>query len=209
MLSFRGDELQHVFECLIRFAAVGKDPRKMEAGKVAVLGVKQRLGGRVREHDVPGTVDPEDALVRAVQNHLVPAAHALQLGHRRFEAETLVGEFEEDADLAQQYRRIDRFEQIVDRAGGIARLDIAMVRTQRGDEDDRNVAGPRVLPHQAGRFKTIHVRHLHVHQHDRVVVLQHQAQRFLARHRGMQLAAERREYPFERKQVFLFIVDEQ
>jgi hypothetical protein len=109
---------------------------------------------------------------------------------------------------AQQLGR-HRLEQVVDRARLVAAQDPALVGAVRGDEDDGDVAGARVLPHQARGLVPVHLGHVHVEQDERALVAQQEPQRLRAGARLHQLVPRPRQRRLERQQVRRPIVHQQ
>ncbi len=98
---------------------------------------------------------------------------------------TLALELREHGDLRAQHRRIERLEDVVHAAGLVPAQDVLDV------------------------LAAVHPRHLHVEQDNGEVVEEQLAQRLLARARGDQVDAERREHGLERQEILLAVVDEQ
>lgn len=63
--------------------------------------------------------------------------------------------------------------------------------------------------HELGELEAVHLRHLHVDERERHVVLQQQLQRFGARMRAEQLHAVAAQQRRQREQVFFQVVDDQ
>ncbi|MNV07489.1 hypothetical protein D3C71_979220 [compost metagenome] len=78
-------------------------------------------------------------------------------------AVTLV--LEQRLDLGRKDLWVERLEQIIHRTTGIA-LDHGILGLfVGGQENDRRQTGPLATAHQARHFIPVHVRHLHVQQH--------------------------------------------
>nr|GFD53967.1 hypothetical protein [Tanacetum cinerariifolium] len=71
---------------------------------------------------------------------------------------------------------IERFEQVVHRAAGIAFMHSVARLFVGGQKDDRRQAGSLTATHQAGDFKAVHFGHLHIKQDEVDVHIKKQAQ---------------------------------
>jgi hypothetical protein len=121
----------------------------------------------------------------------------------------LLMQLDEDRDLRAQDFRIERLEDVVDGAGGVAAEDLLLVLRDRGDEDDGHVLRPLALLDQRGGLEAVELGHLDVQQDDRDVVVQKLAQRVLARVGVEEVLAEWIQDALEREQVLRPVVDEQ
>ena len=96
-------------------------------------------------------------------------------------------ELAEDLDLRAQHGRLERLEHVVDGARVVARGDLVDLGADGGQEDDRRRTAALAAADEAGGLEAVHARHLHVEEHDGVVVVEQRAQRLLARQRRAQL----------------------
>jgi hypothetical protein len=94
-----------------------------------------------------------------------------QPGQRRRVLVALPGEFpplgvklDEDRHLVADDLRIDRLQQVIDRARLIPAELAAFVGGHGGEEDDRHPARALCAAHQLGQLEAVHARHLHVEQ---------------------------------------------
>jgi hypothetical protein len=120
-----------------------------------------------------------------------------------------VVEVEEDLDLRPQQVRVVRLEDVVDRAGLVAAVDVVALLGDRRDEDDRDVARLLAALDVLGGLEAVELGHLDVEQDERELVVQQPAQRLLARRDADQAARQRLEHGLERQQVLRPVVDEQ
>src|SRR5581483_9143655 len=65
----------------------------------------------------------------------------------------LLPELDEDADLRAKDVRVDRLEDVVDRAGRVAAEDLQVVLGGGGEKDDRDVLRALALLDQGGRLE--------------------------------------------------------
>jgi hypothetical protein len=86
----------------------------------------------------------------------------------------------EDAHLGAEDLRIDRLEQVIDRALLVAFEDVGGLAAQRGDEDDGDVARLLALLDQLRRLQAVQARHLHVQQDHREGLAQQVEERVFA-----------------------------
>ena len=82
----------------------------------------------------------------------------------------LLPQLDEDRDLRAQDLRVERLEDVVDRADLVAAEDVLLLLRERRQEDDRDRARPLALLDHLGRLEPVHARHLDVEQDDREVV---------------------------------------
>ena len=120
----------------------------------------------------PVQLDAEDAFGGGLENQLVLLAEPRQLVRLLLERLALAEQLHEDVDLGAEDVRVERLEDVVDGAELVAAEDIRLAARQRGEEDDRRVAGAVALADQAGGLEAVEVGHLHVEQHDREVRVQ-------------------------------------
>jgi hypothetical protein len=80
-------------------------------------------------------------------------------------------EVREYPHLGAQDLRIERLQQVVDRAVRVPPGGKVLSSAHRGEEDDRRLVRARALANQPGGLETVHLRHLDVHQDQRAVVV--------------------------------------
>jgi hypothetical protein len=66
----------------------------------------------------------------------------------------------------------DRHRDVVDRAELVALQPVELADVHRGDEDDRRAFKPRMLAHQTCHLEAVHLRHVHVEQDRRELLLE-------------------------------------
>ena len=96
----------------------------------------------------------------------------LELAVQALQGAGLAVEVGEDTDLGAQNLRHDRHRHVVDRSGRVAAQQVRIRHQDRGDEDDRRLLESRVLPDHRRQLVPVEVRHAHIDQDDRDLVLQ-------------------------------------
>jgi hypothetical protein len=114
-----------------------------------------------------------------------------------------------DLDLAFEDFRVDRLEDVIDRADLRGPRCVPVLFADRRHEDNRHAVHGFALLHQRGGLKTVHVRHLHIEQHDGKAVAQDERERLVARGSLEYGGVQRPEDLFGRQQVLLAVVDDQ
>ena len=116
---------------------------------------------------------------------------------------------QQGTDLVPQHLGVERFEDEVHGTAGIA-LEHGILGLRDGrDKDDRGETRARRATHQARHFKAIHLRHLHVQQHQLDFVLQQTTQSGLAGSGATHLPGAVLQQGLHGHQVFLTIVHHQ
>jgi len=145
--------------------------------------------------------------------HPLPALEfvALPLLLRDFMPEELVPAvvLEKDLRLGEHGLGREGLDDVVDRAVGVALEDLLLLAADRGDEDDGCVAGALPLADQRRRLEPVELRHLHVEEDERAILLEEEAQRFPTRARLDQALVQRFEDCFQRQEIRLAIVDDE
>ena len=105
---------------------------------------------------------------------LILVFQAFHLHHCLLQFLSLAIQLQKHIDLGFENFLVDGLEQIVHSATFVALEDILLLFGNGRHEDNGDMAGFLVLAHQLRDFKTVHLRHLHIKQHQREVVLQRQ-----------------------------------
>src|SRR5512133_2541778 len=84
-----------------------------------------------------------------------------------------------NTDLALQKEWFDRLGKIINRSGVISLELKPDILHAGGDKDDRYMPGLRVCTHQLSRLKTIHFGHLHIQQHQGIILFERLSQSFI------------------------------
>ena len=117
--------------------------------------------------------------------------------------------FQQRLDFGLEDMRVKRFEQVVDRAAGIAFEHCGSGLRIGTEEDDRRHPRALAAAHQAGYFKAVHDGHLDVQQHQVDFMHQQQFKRFQARAGGDHLPV----FPLQKcahaDEVFRIVIDHQ
>jgi hypothetical protein len=121
----------------------------------------------------------------------------------------LLVQLNEDRDLGAQHFRVERLEDIVDRAGRVAAEHLLLVLRDGGDEDDGDVLRPLALLDQCGGLEAVELWHRDVEQNDRDVVTEKLAERVLPGMGKDQVLAQRVKDRLEGEEVLGAVVDEQ
>ena len=79
---------------------------------------------------------------------------------------------DEYRDLGLQHHRIDRLEDIIDRAHRVAAHQVLGFLVDRRQENDRDARSLRAFADQRGRFVAVHIGHEHVEQDYREIILE-------------------------------------
>ena len=134
-------------------------------------------------------------------------ARAFRFGHGA-DALLHLPQLDEHLDLAAQDIRPHRRQDVIDRAERVAVRRLHLVGVG-GDEDDRRVRRPLVLPDELGGLEAVDVRHVDVEQDDGELAREHLAQRLRARAHHHQVLLELLEDRPEDEQLLRQIVDDQ
>ncbi len=116
---------------------------------------------------------------------------------------------DEGIGLVPQNVRVDRLEQKVHRARLVTAKHSIRFAGARGQENDRNVFGTLRAAHEFGELEAVHLRHLHIDERQRELVLQDQLNALVARACGDDVRIVPTQQRFERDQVLLDVVDHQ
>ena len=173
-------------------------PVVIRRAAVAVCGPDD-LRHRVRELAVAVLADPPLLGDVALAQEL---ALTLQL-------RVLAVQLDEDRDLRAQHLRVERLEEVVDGARGVAAEHVPLLLRDRGQEDDRDRLRPLALLDQLRGLEPVETRHLDVEQDAREVLVEERPERLLAGLRADEVLAERLEDRAQGDEVLLAVVDEQ
>ena len=185
---------------------VARHPGVVEPALVVVGREPARVG---RPDDLRHGVGELAVALGALTAQLGELPGREQLGLRA-DLLVLLPQLDEDVDLRAQDLRVERLEDVVDRADLVPAEDVAILLREGGQEDNRDHARALALLDHLGDLEAVEVGHLDVEQDDReVVAVEQDAQRFRARSRVHELVAERLEDRAQRDQVLRAVVDEQ
>ena len=115
----------------------------------------------------------------------------------------------EDGNLGEQDRVVDRLLHVVDRASLVAFEAVLIALVGGGEKDDRDPAGALLPAHQLGYLVAVNVGHLHVEQHHSEVVVQGQSQCFVARSGGDHLGVHLGEQALQGSQIGREVVNDE
>ena len=108
---------------------------------------------------------------------------------------------DEHVDLRAQHLGDDRLEQEVDRAEGVAAVDLGVAAVEGGEEDDRDPAAALAAADHRRGLEAVHVRHLDVEDDEREVLMQQALERLTTGARLDEAAVDVGERRLERRQV--------
>ena len=155
----------------------GRQACVLEPALVEVVGGTGRVG---RPHDLRHRVCELAVPLLARPLERVELL-LVQLHRLLLDLAALLPQLDEHRDLRAQDVRVDRLEDVVDRAGRVAAIDVRLVLRERRHEDDRDVPRALALLDQRRELEAVEVRHLDVEQDAREVVEQELLQRGGAR----------------------------
>ena len=133
----------------------------------------------------------------------------VQLSGLRLQLPGHLPELDEDRDLGAQDGRVDRLEDVVDRARGVAPVDVPLLLESAVTKMIGMCCDRSRLLDQLGELEPVELRHLHVEEDAREVVEQQLLQSRRRRGDRDEPVAERLEDRLKREQVLLAVVDEQ
>jgi hypothetical protein len=165
---------------------------------------------RIDERRPSIEVDAEHPFRDRVEDQLILFRQPRELVRLALQCLAFAEQLDEDADLRAQDLRLNRFEDVVDRAELVSAKDVRLAATERGEKDDRRVARFVAGADQARRLEAVEIRHLHVEQDDGELLIEQMAQRLLARLRHDQPpVVVIRKDRLQREQVVRLVVDQQ
>ena len=142
--------------------------------------VEHACHGRVGETDATVFAHHHDAFGGVIQHRGIEGTCAVQLLAELQQLAAVALVFQQGVDFVAQHTGVEWLEHKVHRPGGVA-LEHRILGLRDGrNEDDRGIACARVAAHQTGHFKTVHVRHLHIQQHQSDILFQQALQCRLA-----------------------------
>ena len=121
----------------------------------------------------------------------------------------LAVQLDEDRDLRAKHFRVERLEEVVDGARGVAAEHVPLLLRDRGQEDDRDRPRPFALLDQLCGVEPVETRHLDVEQDAREVLVEERPERLLAGARADEVLIERLQDRAQGDEVLLAVVDEQ
>ncbi|MNV23529.1 hypothetical protein D3C71_1145430 [compost metagenome] len=139
-------------------------------------GIEQARHRRVGEADQTVLAHHQNAFGGVLQHRGIERASDLQVMAQALQGPTIALVFQQCLDLGLENLWIERFEQVIHRATGIALDHGVLGLFIGGQENDRREAGPLAAAHQARHLKTVHARHLHIQQHQVHIVFEQQTE---------------------------------
>ena len=122
---------------------------------------------------------------------------------------TLLVKLKEHAGFAAQNIGLDGLIKEVHGASFVSTKPALAIGGAGRQKDDRRPPGALGSPHELGELVAVHLRHLHVKNSKRDVVIEQKFERLGSRARFQQHKPVAPQEPLERQQVFLEIVNEQ
>nr|WP_245322831.1 hypothetical protein [Bradyrhizobium valentinum] len=118
-------------------------------------------------------------------------------------------EIDEDVDLRAEKFWIDRLENTVDCAGGTAARDRQFVGTVSREKNNRNPRSTLIRLHPRGHLKPVKIRHAHIKDNSRKIILARAAQHLPSGSRLDNLAVRSRQHRVQRHQTPRIITGDQ
>ena len=180
-------------EAALQSRAVQRDRQRAHDRRLALLDLPQlALGLELLLPDAQVLF-----LQRALELRLAPHLLVLEV------------QLDEHRDLRAQDHRVDRLEDVVDRAHRIGARDVLVVLVDRADEDDRDVARALATADQLRGRVTIQAGHVRVEQDDGAFFAQQEAQRVLARAGFDDALLELGQHVRQREAIVRLVVDDE
>ena len=148
--------------------------QKLLALQLLHRGIEQPRHRRVGKADQTVLTDHQDAFGGVVQHRGIKRASDLQIMAQALQRAAIALMLEQRLDFGLENLRVERFEQVIHRATGVALDHGVLGLFVGGEENDRRQAGPLTAAHQARDFKAVHARHLHIQQHQVDIVFEQQ-----------------------------------
>ena len=180
-------------------------PRAFAAKQVPIP--RSHLAGGERQRAAPLALD--EARGGCFQRRGALGDPPLQLLIELLELPGLAIELGEHLDLGAQHVGDDRDRHVVHRAHRVAAQAIHVGEMHRGDEDDRRLLKPRMLPDHGRELEAVELRHAHVDQHDGDLALEQLLERLARRARLDQVLAELLEHHLVAQELGRLVVDQQ
>ncbi len=188
------------------FVQVGAQPG---AAQLAVGHAQQAADRRIGEADDAIFGDDKNAFGHVCQHRGVERPRRLQFAAQLLQSTPIVLLLQQRLNLGPENIRVEGLEQVIDCAAGIALVDRVARLFVGGEEYDRRQSRSQTATHQAGDFKAIHVRHLHIKQHQIDISVQQNTQRFHARGGGDDFPVLSLQDSAHGHQVFRVIINNQ
>ena len=118
-------------------------------------------------------------------------------------------QLDEDRDLRAKHFGVERLEEVIDGARGVAAEHVPLLLRDRGQEDDRDRPRPFALLDQLCGVEPVEARHLDVEQDAREILVEKRPERLLAGAGADEVLAERLQDRAQGDEVLLAVVDEQ
>ena len=179
--------------------------------------LSDQLFARERKHDFGLRIGQADAPFRVTDDHGIGrgfeqrAELQLRLSQNfglPAQQRGIAAQLDKNADLGAQNLGHNWLEQKIHRAQIVA-AEQMFIAAVTGKKQNGRVAGALARTDQLGGLKTVHVRHLHVQQDGREIVVQQMAQGFGTGTRQHQLLAQPLQCRFERHQIVRRVVHQQ
>ena len=182
---------------------------KGRAFQLLDLGIEQARDRRIGETHAPALVHHQDALGSVVQHRGIEGPRHLQVVAEVLQGPAVALMLQQGLDLGLENLWVERFEQVVHGATGIA-LDHGVLRLfVGGEKDDRGQPGTLAATHQAGDFEAIHAGHLYIQQHQVHFMFEQQAQGLDPRGGGHHLPVLALQQSTHAEEVFRIVIDDQ
>ena len=104
---------------------------------------------------------------------------------------------------------MDRLDQIVDGAGGIALEDLLFLAVGSGEEDDRDTGDVLLPAHQSSQFIAAHLRHVHIEEGQGEFPVETGAERVIAALGPDDVGVDPGENALQGKEIFFAVIDDQ
>ncbi|MNO99235.1 hypothetical protein D3C76_910010 [compost metagenome] len=124
----------------------------------------QPRNGRIGKADGAGRIHHQDAFGSVFQNGSVECPGSLQFAGQALQHAPVTLLIELGLHLGLENLWVERLEQVIHRATGVALEHSGIGLFIGGQEDDRGQPGAVAATHQPGDFEAVHFRHLHIQQ---------------------------------------------
>ncbi len=187
---------------------IGQLQQIEQMGTLQVLhrAVHQARDRRVGKADDTLGVDHQDAFGGIFQDRGVERPGSLQLAGQLLQHAPAALLVQLRLHLGLENLWIERFEQVIHRATGVALEHGGIGLLVGSEEDNRGQPGSLAAAHQAGDLEAVHFRHLHIEQYQIDFVFQQRPQGFHPRACSQHLPIVARQQGAHTDQVFRVIV---